>query len=323
MKLAVGFLTYQEASAKYLEYFLPSLAAALSFLSPADFCIYAFDNSAAADLSNQKIVSAHQNIKYLTQGRNLGFAAAYNILIKAAIKAGAEYFLVINPDTMIEPGAIKILVEALDNDGSLGSASPKILRWDFAAGKKTEVIDSLGLVLSSGLKFGDLGQGSIDSRPVRSFPILGPSGAAGLFRLEALARVAEANGVGPVQYFDERFFMYKEDCDLAYRLFLAGYNSRLVAEAIVYHDRTAAVSGQGITTFWRDRQSKSRQVRAWSFRNQHLLYFKHWKKQNFVNKFIIIFRVFSFLLFSLILEKYLLKEYPKVWQLSRRLTNIK
>ena len=45
MKLAVGFLTYNEASAKYLAEFLPSLETALKFLSVTDYQVYAFDNS--------------------------------------------------------------------------------------------------------------------------------------------------------------------------------------------------------------------------------------------------------------------------------------
>ncbi len=324
MKLAVGFITYNEATARYLSDFLPSLEAAVNFLDPDDYRIYVFDNSDKADLANSRILSRYQNIEYFCQGRNLGFARAYNVLIREAISDRAEYFLVINPDTIMEPETIKRLIDALDKDGSLGSAAPKILRWDFSGHQKTATIDSLGLVLRSGLKFIDFRQGEKDEGREGSFEILGPSGAAGLFRLQALEKVAEKpDDSQDVQYFDERFFMYKEDCDLAYRLFLAGYGSRLIPEAIVYHDRTASVSGQGIKDFWRDRQSKSRQVRAWSFRNQHLIFLKYWKKQNFVNKIIITLKTVFLFIFSLILEQFLLKEYLYLLKISRGLTNIK
>lgn len=336
MKLAVGFLTYNEATAKYLSDFLPSLETALAFLKPDDYRVYVFDNSDKGNLSNNQLLLQHPNIEYFCQGNNLGFARGYNVLIRKAKEDGADYFLVINPDTLIEPEAIERLISALDKDGSLGSAAPKILRWDFASRKKTNTIDSLGLVLSSGLKFSDLGQGSEDEGQ-SNLDILGPSGAAGLFRLSALEKVAETR-VGArnnfpdvagehqgqdLQYFDERFFMYKEDCDLAYRLFLAGYRSRLIPEAIIYHDRTAAVSGQGLRGFWHDRKAKSRKIRAWSFRNQHLIFLKYWKKQNFVNKIIISLNVLFLFIFSLIFEQFMLKEYICALKLSRGLTNIK
>lgn len=318
MKLAVGFLAYNEATAKYLGDFLPSLRNALSFLKPEDYRIYVFDNSDKGDLANSRILAGYQEIVYLSQGHNLGFARAYNLLIKEALKAGAEYFLVINPDTVMEPETIRLLIDALDSDGSLGSAAPRIMRWDFDDRRKTDRIDSLGLVLGPGLKFSDLGQGEKYSSQSREASILGPSGAAGLFRLSALERVAEDG-----KYFDERFFMYKEDCDLAYRLFLAGYTSRLVPEALVYHDRTAAVSGQGIKDFWQGRKAKSKQVRAWSFRNQHLIFYKYWKKQNIVNKAIIAAKVLLMFIFSLIFEQFLLKQYCCLFRISKGLTNIK
>ncbi len=323
MKLAVGFLTYNEATAKYLGDFLSSLETALSFLKPDDYRVYAFDNSDKGRSENSQILQRHENIAYFCQGHNLGFARAYNILIKEAIKDRADYFLVINPDTLIEPEAIERLMSALNADGSLGSVAPKLLRWDFAGQKKTNLIDSLGLVLKPGLKFIDLGQGDEDDGKNTAHAILGPSGAAGLFRLSALRKVAESRQGGSEQYYDERFFMYKEDCDLAYRLFLNGYSSRLIPEAIIYHDRTAAVSGRGVGDFWRDRQTKSRQIRAWSFRNQHLIFLKHWKKQNLVNKVIAGFKILVLFTFSLILEQFLLKEYFCVLRLSRGLTNTK
>lgn len=344
MKLAVGFITYNETTAKYLGDFLPSLEAALSFLKFDDYRVYVFDNSDKANLLNSRILWPHQRIEYFCLGHNLGFAYAYNILIREAIKDGADYFLVINPDTIMEPEAIKNLIAALDNDGSLGSVAPKILRWDFVGGKKTKTIDSLGITLKPGLKFNDLGQGIEDREKLedeeknKAGKILGPSGAAGLFRLSALKKVAITRPVNkdicpenresfsqsrPVQYFDEQFFMYKEDCDLAYRLFLAGFGSRLVPDAIIYHDRTAAVFGKGIKNFWRGRQSKSKKIRAWSFRNQHLIFLKHWKKQNLVNKIIVISRVLFLLIFSLIFEQFLLKEYLFVFRQVRELTNIK
>lgn len=317
MKLAVGFLTYNEATAKYLGDFLPSLEAALGFLKPDDYRIYAFDNSDRGQLANSQILQRYENIAYFCQGHNLGFARAYNVLIREAIKDGADYFLVINPDTLVEPEAIERLVAALAADGSLGSVAPKLLRWDFSGQGRTNLIDSLGLILEPGLKFIDLGQGDKDEEQKKAHAILGPSGAAGLFRLDALRKAAESHQGGAEQYYDERFFMYKEDCDLAYRLFLGGYASRLIPEAIIYHDRTAAVSGQGIGDFWRNRQSKSRQIRAWSFRNQHLIFLKHWKKQNLVNKIIIGFKILGLFTFSLILEQFLLKEYFCIFRLLR------
>jgi len=312
MKLVVGFLTYNEVSAKYLPDFLSSLVAALSFLKPAEYRILALDNSDQTNNHNRLALeffnSHHQNlIEYLGAGENLGFSRAYNILINRARQAGAEYFLVINPDTFLDASALKELVQALDADPRLAAVSPKILRWDFTTNTKTKIIDSGGLILQSGLRFKDLGQGQEDRKQFDKTRIIGPSGAAGLFRLSVLESLSESG-----QYFDERFFMYKEDCDLAYRLVLNNLESKLIPNALIYHDRTAASSGQGLGRIIADRRQKSRQVRAWSFKNQHLLFIKYWEKQTIVNKIVIGFRVFSMFIFSLTLEQFLLNTYPKI-----------
>jgi len=326
MKLAVGIITYNDISAKYLADFLPSLKTALAFLKPDDYQVYAFDNSAPGFTDNRNILylPSYQFIKYISEGRNLGFGRAYNILIESALRDGAQYFLIINPDTILEPAAIRELVAALDNDGSLASVGPKILRWHFIGRSKTNIIDSCGLILKPGLRFSDLGQGQEDEGQFDRASILGPTGAAGLFRLSALKNISEHRGEHDQnQYFDEHFFMYKEDCDLAYRLFLAGYKSYLVATSLIYHDRTAAVSGQNLGRILGDRRRKSRLIRSWSFRNQHLLFVKHWSKQNLRSKLAIIYRILLMFIFSLILEQFLLKEYYFIFFPSRVLTDTK
>lgn len=333
MKLAVGFITYRTSSAPYLADFLTSLTIALSFLTELDYEIYAFDNSGPEDNSNQLLIDnfnlgelsggqkPRKPVKYLTENLNLGFGRAYNILINAAVKQDAEYFLVVNPDIYFEPSSLQFLVAALDNCPQAAAAAPKILYWNFAKRQLTSIIDSLGIVLRSGLRFVDACQGQIDKG--QGGEIIGPSGAAGLFRLRALNELLITEGHEDLlQYFDESFFMYKEDCDLAYRLFFNGCQTISVSQALIYHDRTARAAGSRFS-FFRHRQQQSRQVRSWSFVNQHLIFFKHWKKQNIVNCFVVSAYIGFYFLFALILEQFLLKEYRTIWRSVHSLTNIK
>lgn len=328
MKIAVGFIAYEEASARYLADFLTSLERALLFLPEQDYRVFAYDNSPAGG-HNRHIVEAfnygsgsvprlRQPIDYSGEGRNRGFSQAYNIMIRKAAVLGAEYFLVINPDTCLNPDAIQQLLAALEAAPAAAAAAPKLLVWDFLNRRKTEQIDSLGIYVRPGLVFRDLGQGERDFEFTRREKIIGPSGAAGLYRLSALTAVAETAGGQAAQYFDESFFMYKEDCDLAYRLYRAGKSCLTVPEAVIYHDRTATAIGRGLSRTVRGRQEKSRQVRAWSFRNQHLIYLKHWPQEEWWSRLLIVARSLVFLIFSLIFEQFLLKEYREVWRLRNR-----
>ncbi len=309
-KTAVGFVTYGESTAKYLPYFLASLEKQTLF-SQLEFLVY--DNSFEKDTSNRDYINRNYPLwSVMGSGRNLGFAAAYNVLFRKAMEKGSEYFLALNPDLILEPDAIEFLVQGIKRDPTLGSVSPKILKWDFERNKKTDIIDTCGIELKKGLRFTDLGQGEKDEGQYDNKGILGPSGAAALYDLSALKRV-EVSG----QYFDEMMFMYKEDCDLAYRLYLEGFGSICVGSSVFYHDRTASGKKGGDLKAALNRKSKSKQVKKWSFLNQQIIFLKYWKIQDFSSKLSIIWFQFRILFFVLFFETYLIKEWLKLPRLSK------
>ncbi len=311
MKLVIGFITYEKVTAKYLPYFLPSLKSQTF----KNYKIIAIDNSEKQNNKNTEFIKKnYPEINIGWAEKNIGFARAYNKIIKEAIDSGLEYILILNPDMVLEPETVKKLVEAMDNDSSLGSCGPKILRWNFENNKKTNIIDTCGIKLKPGLKFADIGQAQIDSNKFNHISILGPSGAAAMYRLSALEKV-KFNG----QYFDELMFMYKEDCDLAYRLFLTGFKSKCIGEAIIYHDRTAAAIGESDIEIAKNRKNKSRQVKEWSFLNQQIIFLKYWHQQNFLNKLAIIWFEFKIILFILLFEQYLLRQYWDLWKIKDKI----
>lgn len=312
MKIALGFITYNTDTAKYLPYFLDSLFKSLELLPKDEYLVLARDNSDEENNYNREYIESVFNkneelIRFSFSGKNDGFSKSYNLMITEAKEWGAEAFFIINPDTIIAPDTLKKLIEVLGSDNMLGSVAPKVLRWDFENQKLSTTIDTCGLSLRPGLVFVDIGQGLEDVNQFHNFPILGPSGAAGLYRMSALEKIKDELG-----YLDERMFMYKEDCDLAYRLFLAGFSSKLVPEALVYHDRSVSARGTGILSSLSSRAGKSRQVKIWSHLNQHLIIIKFWSKQSPANKLKILTRVFLFGIFAIFYEPFLLKNYSKI-----------
>jgi len=277
-----------------------------------DFSILVMDNTETEDNENKKFIKEnYPEIDFEWAGSNLGFSRAYNKLIAKSLQAGAEYFLMLNPDMILEPNAVEEMLKVLESRGDLGSVSPKVLSWDFENNEKTNFIDTCGILLKSGLRFIDAGQGLVDDGSFDSVDILGPSGAAGLFRLQALEKIKKND-----QYFDQAMFMYKEDCDLAYRLFLAGFKSVCAGQAVVYHDRTARARGQGDVQVALNRKNKSRLVKEWSFTNQHIIFLKYWRLQDWRNRLAILFFACKMFVFVLFFERYLLKCYKEAWRKS-------
>jgi len=313
IKLTIGFITYGKLTSKYLPYFLDSLLKQRYF----NFEMLAVDCTDDGDKSNLEILKKYSQINVIYKGENLGFAKSYNLMINKAVGKGAKYFLAINPDMLLDKRAIEKMLNIITADDKLASVAPKIYKWNLKENapvsddEKTNVIDSFGIKLKSGLRFFDLGQGRFDQGQFDKSAILGSSGAAAMYRVEALEKVKFDN-----QYFDELMFMYKEDCDLAYRLFLAGYKSALAVESKIYHDRTAGAIGENKLLIALNRKNKSRQIKKWSLLHHLIIVKKFWKLQNFVNKLAIIWHISLMFVFSLIFEQYLLKEFFKVFKIK-------
>ncbi len=151
-------------------------------------------------------------------GRNLGFAAANNLGIR---RSSSEFVVLLNSDAIVQPGTVGALIETISSERRIGSAAATMVFQS-----RPDVVASAGIdVFSNGLAL-DRALG----RPVESIedhtPIFGSSAGAAIYRREALDDVG---------LFPEAFFMYLEDVDLAWRLRLRGWESRLSTGAIVEH----------------------------------------------------------------------------------------
>lgn len=344
-KVYIGFIAYNDYTAKYLPYFLPSLRRQ----NYENIRIIALDNSATEHQDNARYIrERHPEIKYdSTGGINLGFGRGFNRMINQARREGADYFLALNPDMIIEPDLVEKLAAALDQDDKIGAAAPMIMKWDFNAvsdpeasgleagdswrGSKTDIIDSCGLKITREHSFFDAEQGSRCHTGPDNEEIFGFTGAAVMFNLHALRDVAfhpgnisgikadgdlaEA-GNETEEYFDELMFMYKEDCDLSYRLRLAGWKIVLASKAVAYHDRTAANKGENIWQVAFNRKNKSRQVKKWSYLNHLILLCKirHLPFSAPVRAATIWYQIKS-LVFILLFEQFLLNDLFVLWKL--------
>jgi GT2 family glycosyltransferase len=166
----------------------------------------------------------------LPLGENVGFCRANNIGIRATT---SPLVLVLNPDTRLEPGFLAELVPAFD-DPRVGIAAGKLLRFDGTT------IDSAGQELGLSRQPVDRGYGRRDTgRYDRDGDVFGACGAAALYRRSMLDGIA----LSPGEYFDERFFAFYEDLDLAWRARRAGWRAVYRHRAIGFHARGGSAEG--------------------------------------------------------------------------------
>ena len=151
-------------------------------------------------------------------GRNLGFAGGCNL---GAAEAGGDVLVFLNPDTVVEPGALSALARTLE-DRSIGIAMAR-LRLLHRPG----LLNSGGTVVHvSGLAWaGRYGEPAEELRELED--VAAPSGAAMAIRRDLFH---ELGG------FTEELFMYLEDTELGWRAHLHGLRVVVDPGADVYHD---------------------------------------------------------------------------------------
>ena len=152
------------------------------------------------------------------QGTNLGFAAGNN---RGAEGSRARWICTLNPDAFPRPGWLRALVEGAEEAGAHMAGGTQVFADDHGT------LDGLGDGLHiSGLAW-RMGFGHpVALAPARPYPVFGPCAAGALYSREMYARLGG---------FDESFFCYHEDVDLALRMRRAGAVAVQVPDAVLDH----------------------------------------------------------------------------------------
>jgi GT2 family glycosyltransferase len=162
---------------------------------------------------------------------NVGFAAGQN---QAMREARGDWLLCLNPDVILSADFIRLLVEAVLAYPEAGSVCGKLLRWNPESNPpQTRVIDSTGIYFTRSMRHLDRGCEENDCGQYdRTQWVFGASGAAAMFRRSFIEAVSVNS-----QFFDEEFFSYREDADLAWRGQLMGWKCLYVPTAVAWHVR--------------------------------------------------------------------------------------
>lgn len=188
-------------------------------------------DNASTDGTRQFMATNFPWVEVIWNRQNLGFCAAHNQVIRST---AADFVLVLNPDVILTAGFVEGLVAAACEHPTAASFSGKLLRMTEAeAGSGTQRIDHMGFFPLRNGSHWEPGAGQLDDgRWSGSTDVFGVSGAAALYRRSALQTIEEEG-----EFFDESFFIYAEDIDLAWRLRLHGWKARYEPRAVAFHAR--------------------------------------------------------------------------------------
>ena len=267
----------------------------------ASFEVLVVDN-ASEDGSAVMVAREFPQVILLENEENVGYPRGNNIGLRhfgfcvagGRVAAGApRYALLLNPDTELPPGALGEMTRYMDARAQVGIAGPKLLLPDGSLDKAcrrgfpTPMVSfyhfsGLARLFPHSPRFGRYNMSfAHEDKELEVDSVVGAY-------MQVKRAVIEQIGL-----LDERFFMYGEDLDWAYRAKQAGYRVMYEPAVVVRHVKRAA-----------SRKSARAQFEFW--RAMLLFYRKHYRRSTVLP------------LHVLILSALLWKGGPGLWQEIRK-----
>jgi GT2 family glycosyltransferase len=218
------------------------LASVPAELDGRGVAVVVVDNS-PGDGTGDLVRAQFPAVRYLPAATNLGFGRANNLGFRHTDPRG-DFVLFLNPDTIVNAGALAHCVHRLQADPRIGLISPRLEladgTMDLACRRSIPTLWD-GFCRASGLAAAFGGTRLFAGYNLTHLPADGTyevGAINGAFMLAPRSLLAQVAPDGAV--FDETFFMYGDDLDLCIRVARAGWK-------IVYDGRVRITHLKGVS----------------------------------------------------------------------------
>ena len=196
------------------------------------------DNN-SSDNSQNECKQKFPQIKLIQNQNNSGYCGGNNIGIK---EAKGEFLVILNPDTVVEPNLIEILINKYSIHGE-GLYQPKILSLE-----DKQILESTGnMIHIFGFGFAR-DKGNLDNNEINKVTKVGYAAGTCLFSSKKIFL--------KLKLFDEFLFLYHDDLDLGWRAAQKGIISYIVPQAKIYHAESYSLKWSQKKFFWLERNRR-------------------------------------------------------------------
>ncbi|WP_163195309.1 glycosyltransferase family 2 protein [Clostridium thermarum] len=171
---------------------------------------------------------------FMSSGKNGGFAYGNNVGIRYALEQGAEYILLINTDTLVEPDFLSKLVGTAEEHPETGLVTGKILY----EGNRDRIWYGGGEINWKRF-YGSHYQWENTEDKGGSRTVTFATGCLMLIKAEVFDKVG---------FLPEEYFMYYEDVDFCAMIQDKGFKILYDPSAVIYH-KVSASSGEEESAF--------------------------------------------------------------------------
>ena len=323
--------------------YIPHLFESLRKQTCKDWELLAIDNNSTkdntADLIEEELKNFPVPARLIRNKENNGFAGGHNQAVREMCRRSKdspsaeglsldraplpEYIQLLNQDMYLAPDYFEKVVAMMDSHPEAGAGQGLLLRWDFNTNTHTDIIDTMGLKVLRNRRVVDWRTGENDKglsftigkdSPL-TVEVFGVSGALPIYRRRAVEDV-----IFESKMFDEDFFMYKEDVDLAFRMRSAAWKATVSTSARAWHDRTAAGPREiSDAAALKNRKGRAAYVNYYSYRNHLVVLLKNEHRANFMRDWPwIVFYELKKFLYLLCTDWATLKGLSDVWRLRKQ-----
>ncbi|HEY0606098.1 MAG TPA: glycosyltransferase family 2 protein [Herpetosiphonaceae bacterium] len=214
--------------------------------------VWVVDN-ASPDDSVAIVRAEFPQARLIVNARNDGFSAGTNLALRQIMTANAKpgvsgdrYVMLLNNDTVVEPDALDLLIDYLEQHPDVGAVGPKLLLLDGSldlACRRSFPTPEVSFYRMTGLS-------RIFPRSPRfaryNMTYLDPDIETEVDALVGAAMVLRSEVVREVGLLDEQFFMYGEDVDWCYRIKSYGWRIVYYPRSVIHHHKRAASSRRAL-----------------------------------------------------------------------------
>jgi len=174
-----------------------------------------------------------QWVRLMALDRNAGFAGGNNAAMRAAMRAPnpPEYVMLLNPDTVVKPGAVRALLDFMNTRAEAGLAGSRLEDGAGEVQVSAFRFPSLLSEVESALRFG-VASRVLARWQVAPMPSNKPAPADWLSGASLMIRSVVIEQIG---FLDEGYFMYYEDADFCRAASDAGWACWYVPASRVVH----------------------------------------------------------------------------------------
>lgn len=207
----------------------------LKHITYPNYKILMIDNG-STDGSVECFRERYPGMEIIENGENLGFAEGNNVGMRQVLETDADYVVLLNNDTIVDPQFLTELIKVAESDQKVGICGAKLPNY-----YNREIIEAAGKIDVFGYAW-SVARGNDAGIVNNIMQVPHVAGACMLVKREVVEKLDP--------FLDPNYFLYFEETDACWRTRLIGFKIMYVPSAIVLHKSSITTEKHNVNKYY-------------------------------------------------------------------------